>query len=86
MSGSVDASRLRGVLQRRENGALIERMGSAGIELHKDSDRRACEGSGRSVTVAPDRAEHDPVSRDRVLVEAPRSVHIDLVAVHARSR
>jgi hypothetical protein len=48
-SGSVDATRLRGVMQRRENGALIERMGSAGIELHINSDRGPRERSGRVI-------------------------------------
>ena len=85
-SSSVDATRLRGAMQRRENGALIERMGSAGIELHINSDRGPRERSGRVVTFASDRAEDDPVSRDLALVAAPRARHVDRIAIHARSR
>lgn len=45
-SGSADLMRLRSMMQRRENGALIERMGDTGIELHINTDRgpRECPG------------------------------------------
>ena len=85
-SGSVDLMRLRGLMQRRENGALIERMGDAGIELHINADRGPRECSGRVVTIAPDRAEDDPILRDRACVMTPRSGHVDRVAVHSYFR
>jgi hypothetical protein len=85
-SGTMDASRMRGAMQRRENGALIERVRSAEIELRINSDRGPRECACRVISVALDRAEDYPVSWGCVLIAAPRSGHVDRVAVHARIR
>ena len=82
----MDAACSRGAMESRKNGALIERMESAGIELRINANCGSRECSGRVVTIAPDRAEDDPASRDIALIAAPRSGHVDRVAVHARIR